>query len=188
MKQLEIKLPSAIGQISLATDVTGGGPGGGKQEEFQAEQINQRLQQQVKAELDALGKARTALEQACGRVQQAHQEFLSRAEEQLVDLAVEIAGRVLMQEIRAGRYDIEPIVRHVLDRVPSGVALTVLLNPADLKQCGQINPPAGAGEIDFRADASVPLGGCRVETPDGLIQTDAAEHLAELARTLKHQD
>ncbi len=188
MKTLHIQLPAPPGGVSLSSDGEGDRAPDGAQGAPQGEKINRRLHQQVKDELESLRRARAALEQACRQVQNAHEEFAAHAEEQLLDLAVEIAAKVLMQEIRAERYEIEPIVRQVLDKAPTGASLTVLLNPSDLERCGKIDPPTGAGEIIFKPEASVPPGGCRVDTPDGLIQTDPAEHLVEIAQTLKRQE
>jgi len=140
------------------------------------------------AERRDLASATEALHQACGQVRAAHQEFLKHAERQLVDLAIEIAAKVLMQQIGSQQYQIEPIVREALEKLPQDLDIVVRLNPDDLSRCGDTVLAGRAGKVAFEPDPAVPRGGCRVETPQGLIQSDVAERLAELAEALKGLD
>ena len=92
-------------------------------------------------------QAAAALRKAAAEVVREHREFLAQAEEQLLDLAIDIARKVLMQEVQAQRYEIQPIVAEALKRVPEELDVTVYLNPDDL---------AGLAEFDGEQGPSLP--------------------------------
>lgn len=179
-----VELPSS-GQSHLAGATTDEEP---LSEEAKTEQ---KLQQQLDSEIAKLRKTRMALEQAANELKQQKQEFLEHAEQQVLALSLEIARKVLAQEIQAGRYEITPIVRDALSQIPVQIEAVVHLNPADLERCElareETENPAAAS-VHFIGDPSVSLGGCLVMTSQGFVSSSVEEHLSEIAQTLHIQD
>ncbi len=174
-KHLEIQLPGPVTTVNVI------GPSS------EVETINQRLAQQG-AERASLASACAALQKAFEQIRRAHQEFFKQAEAQLPALAVDIARKVLMQEIDAGHYQIEPIVRQVLSRIAPNLNMVVHLSPADLERSeltGSSADKPGMANVQFVGDAEVSPGECFVETSEGVVTSSIEEHLSEIAETLK---
>ncbi|MFP4054368.1 MAG: FliH/SctL family protein [Phycisphaerae bacterium] len=167
------------------------GAAGPSPEEIQ--RIVDQARQQASAELqqtrDELVSTLAAVRQAVEEAQELREQILHEAEEQLVDLAVEISRKVLMQEIRAGRYEIEPIVTEALKRVPPRRSVVVHLHPDDWAQCDMVpdedGEDSGGGRLRFAADPGVRRGECVLETPEGTIDSSIETHLDDIRDALK---
>lgn len=122
---------------------------------------------------DMLGRVETgivALTGAAERIDEAREAAQAEIGEFAVQLAAEIAQHVVKQEIDAGRYDLERIVRDVLAASDVGRGqCTVHLNPADL-ELAQKHPFRTGTE--FEADPAIVAGNVRVSTPQGLLVRD----------------
>jgi len=144
----------------------------------------------VQAGLEALCSARSALEKAAGELRELQQRFLKEAEEQLLKLSVEIARKVLVQEIKAESYEVDPIVRQALGEIPRETDVVVYMNPNDLSRCEL----AGEGDRDasrqvrFVPDPAVKPAECRLETSQGTVESSVEGHLVEIASALRHQE
>jgi flagellar assembly protein FliH len=143
----------------------------------------------LEREWEDVKSVRRALESALERCQTLQAELLRQSEAQLVELALDVAAKVLMQEVRAGRHEIDPIVKEALARVPPRRGALVRMNPADLERCSLAkdaceSKDAEAG-VRFVADPSVPRSGCVVESPEGVVRTDLASHLQAIAQVLR---
>jgi flagellar assembly protein FliH len=142
-------------------------------------------QRQTQAEGTRLASACQALTRAAQQVEGFRAELLAEAEGQLLSLAVEIARKVLMQEIQAGRYQIDPIVAEALRRVPAHGGVVVHLNPGDCAQCQAAARQEGeAPQVRFVADVNVQPGECLLETPEGIVESSVEGHLAAIAEGL----
>ena len=141
---------------------------------------------QVVAQRASLAMARTALESAAAQLRALQAEIVKESEQQLMELAMDIARKVLMQEIQAQRYEIDPIVKEALSRVGPRREVVVHLNPGDLTRCteARIQDGESEGELQFVADASVLPAHCRIETPQGTVQSTPEAHLESLALAL----
>ncbi len=96
-----------------------------------------------------------------------------------------IARKVLMQEIQAGRYEIDPIVREALSRVPDRTPAEVHLNPGDIERCGGVDTRDDAEcPVRLTADANVAPGECLVVTDDGTVESTMEGHLGEIDQAL----
>jgi len=90
-----------------------------------------------------------------------------------------------MQEIQAGRYEIEPIVSAALKHLPALDDVIVHLNGEDLAACSlEEGSPLGDG-VRFVADPSVPRADCVIETPQGLVASAVEAHLDDISEALK---
>ena len=150
----------------------------------QEARLQQQMQSQLDAEQNGMRSARAALENAVAQLQQIRQQFLAEAEGQLLTLSLEIARKVLMQEIQAERYQIDPIVQEARRRVPASADVTVLLHPDDLSRCrlaqDQQDPDAPRS-VRLQADPSIRRAECLLQTVGGPVQSAVDEHLAEIA-------
>jgi len=146
------------------------------------------LRRQAESAREQCTGARDALEQCARELRDLKQQIVTDAEAQLVDLAISIARKVLMQEISAGRYEIEPIVSAALKHLPALDDVIVHLHPEDLAACSlgeDRESPAGDG-VRFVADPSVQRANCVIETPEGLVASDVDDHLADISEALKN--
>jgi len=142
----------------------------------------------IEAEARQLAQARQALVAAAGEIGRLREGLLKEAEGQLADLAVAIARKVLAQEIQAGRYEIEPIVKEALAQVPDARDVVVRLHPADLARCqaaGQDQDQGADARVRFVADPDVPQAGCVIETPEGVLGSVVDGQLGEIGEALK---
>jgi len=140
----------------------------------------------LEAERAALAGARAALESAVAHVADLQGGLLAEAEDQLLDLAVEIARKIIAQEIAAGRCDIEPIVRQALERAPPKRECVVHLHPDDLAALER----GGEGGADLahlrlEADPSVGRGECIVETAEGTVEARTDDRLRRVRAAMK---
>ena len=169
-------------QDGAADGHTNGAPGA------RLEQIRQEVEQQLAAERVELDKARRALAEGMEKLQQLQPELFKQAEEQLLDLSVDIARKILMQEIRTERYEIDPIVKEALQNAPMCRDAVVHLHPDDLVQCQtarQSDGPGTSDDIHFVADPAVGRAECLIETAQGIIESSTESQLAEISEALK---
>ena len=135
-----------------------------------------------------LEQTRAALESAVKAVQALEAEIVSGAESQLVALALEIAGKILAQDIEGGKYRIEPIVREALRRIPSRRDIVVRLNPQDLARWQEAAATVPVAGLKLTADPGVRKAECVVECAEAVVSATVAEGLARAAEAMKKQD
>lgn len=160
----------------------------GSAAESEAERAALRQErQQVRLEAEKVKTAFLALQQASDELAGLRQRFLQEAEGQLVELALNIARKVLMQEIQAGRYQIDPIVKEALLSIPSRQNVVVRLNPDDLAGCelAGMEPEGGdGGSLRFVADPNINRAECLIEAADGMVESSIDAHLDGVAEAL----
>jgi len=135
----------------------------------------------LETERAALASARRALETAAARAADLLPEILAEAEDHLLDLAVEIARKVIAQEIEADRCRIEPIVREALGRAPRQRDCVVHLHPDDLSALAEADEPAtDLAHLELKADPRLGRGECIVETAEGTVEARIDDRLAQV--------
>ena len=150
-----------------------------------------QMQQELDREKAELARARQALTEALSQFDRHREQLLHEAENQLLDLAVEIARKVLMQEIQAERHQIEPIVTEALQNLPARQQVVVHLNPRDLARCeiaGKADDAENAESIRFVADPYVSPAQCVLETPEGTVDSNVDTHLQVISEALKQPE
>ena len=138
-----------------------------------------------------LVSALTALNQAAAELALLREKLIRQSEEQLVGLAIQIAGKVLMQEIQAGRYEIQPIVEAAMQNITPRQEVTVRLNPRDFEQCQAFRASREAessGAVKFTADQGVGPAECILETSDGVVESNVESHLSEVTEALQNSE
>ncbi len=181
--ELTIRLPRAIAGARVVPAPAGAAPRGAGAPEAELE-----IRRRVEAETAQLRSACQALTSAVSQLQDFRRDLLKDAEGQLVDLAGGIARKILMQEIQAGRHEIEPIVREALARIPPHCDVVVRLNPDDWAQCPMAQPAPDATpseHLRFVSDPEVGRAECIIETPEGLVESTLDAHLHEIGEALK---
>ncbi|MCX5672044.1 MAG: FliH/SctL family protein [Planctomycetota bacterium] len=142
----------------------------------------QALLDEERKNLVQVGKA---LELAVQRLSALEEQTIADAETQLVELALAVAQKVLMQEIENGRYRVETIVREALRHLPTRRVMVVRLNPEDLAAWEQAAAGAAATEkLPVVADSRLRRAECLVETAEGGVSATLADRLREAARML----
>jgi flagellar assembly protein FliH len=135
-----------------------------------------------KAEVERLIlRMQTVLE----RAQEKRAEILSETEQQIVDLVLLIARKVVKVISESQRTVITSNVVQALKKVKSRGTVIIRVNVADLKLTTEhtkdfISMIEGIKSIQVMEDSSVDQGGCIIETDFGEVDARIASQLAEL--------
>jgi flagellar assembly protein FliH len=128
-----------------------------------------------------------ALNSAAAKLKHLQENIIKEHKEHIAKLAVEIARKVLMQEIKESDYKIEAIIQEALDHVQTPQDVVVHLNPEDFAQC-QIseaeNDKENFKDVKLVPDPNVGKAECLVETPKGVIESVIEEHLDNISKAL----
>ena len=154
------------------------------------DELARQLDRHLAAEVDQVARARGALEAAGAEFARAQTDFFAQAEAQVVALALDVARKVLAQNVEARAYGIGPIVREALAGVARCGQVTVHLNPADLARCAQASDaPGDAGaEVTFVADDTVPPAGCRLQTGQGQVVSTIDGRMNDISKALTNPE
>ena len=144
----------------------------------------------LQAQRAELASARAALVSGLKQVAELRDSVIKAAEQQIVQLAIDVARKVLMQEIQAGRYEIDPIVQAALAQVTSWQEVVVHLNPEDFARCRQAQESSrdDSSGVRFAADPAVKRSECVLETAQGVVRSATEEHLREIASALQEPE
>ncbi len=144
----------------------------------------------LQAQRAELASARAALVSGIKQVAEFRDSAIKAAEQQIVQLAIDVARKVLMQEIQAGRYEIDPIVQAALAQVTSWQEVAVHLNPEDFTRCRQAqeNSRDESSGVRFVADPAVRRSECVLETSQGFVRSAVEEHLREIASAMREPE
>jgi flagellar biosynthesis/type III secretory pathway protein FliH len=171
-----------------------------KQEELQAgirERMNEAREEGYEAGLSA-GRREAEAELAAamdliGQMEKAFRRESLRLtesiESELVELAAWMASQVLADELRLGSERLERSVSALIERFQDQTELRFHLHPRDraaFMELGKAKELVAGfkGRIDWIASADVPPGSCRLQLPDGLVETAPAEMIRHLKKEL----
>jgi len=129
------------------------------------------------------------LAELVGSVQENQASFFRAAERQVVDLALQIAQKVLEREIENMPDMAVNIVRAALEEMDARTAVRVRVNPEDAellrRRWAQVVPPGIAAErIELQPDERVRSGGAVIETTHGEVDAQIESKLAQLGNAL----
>ncbi len=136
------------------------------------------------------------LRSVVGQINRLYEGLLAGHNEEIARLSVEIARKILMQQVQKGDYQIESIVKAALENAPTHQDVVVHLNPADLAQLQKLqgsstsrskqDDSSGAFTgIKFVADPGIGRAECLVETPKGIIKSLIDEHIRRVSEALE---
>ncbi|MBK7642520.1 MAG: hypothetical protein IPJ19_05640 [Planctomycetes bacterium] len=125
------------------------------------------------------------LDAALERIESLREAALARLSQDAAALAVEIARELVRCETKAGRHDIERIVRETLAASSTGRgACVVHLHPADALRLERAHFRA---RTQIEPDPSVPAGDVHITTPQGLLVRDLEHTLDTLGERLRQE-
>jgi len=158
-----------------------------EQLDLRRESVQHQVDKRIDDELVEFRLAREALVKAQAKFHDLQAQFCREAEQQLLGLSMEIARKVLMQEIQAGRHEVDPIVREALSRLPTRMDAVVHLHPDDLARCelaSKDEESPDAEDVSFVADSGVCRGECLVQTSHGTVESSIEGHIEEISKAL----
>jgi len=164
----------------------------------QAEAISRRAEEQGRqAALRAVEQALDqkmesllpALQKAVEELVDARQAWLRHWEQTAVHLAAKIAQRIIRRELTQTPQITVDLVREALELAAGSPHLKIALHPDDFDALGEqidrlIKEIARAAEAEIVPDLTVSLGGCRVETRQGLIDQQIETQLERIIAEL----
>ncbi|GIV07859.1 MAG: hypothetical protein KatS3mg017_1061 [Fimbriimonadales bacterium] len=151
----------------------------------------QDAQQQVDEALQrTVADLRAQVEQVIQSVQAQYHEYLQHAETQMLELVLEIARKIVREELKLQPEHALAIVRDVLRRVHGFVQIRIRVNPLDLELIRQnraalLHIVDGVEGIEIVEDRRVDPGGCIIETEHGIYDARIKTQLGELERVMR---
>jgi flagellar biosynthesis/type III secretory pathway protein FliH len=121
--------------------------------------------------------------------QENHTAFFRAAERQVVDLALQIAQKVVEREVENMPDLAVNVIRAALEEMDARTAVRVRVSPDDaellLRRWTQVVPPGiGADRIELQPDERVQSGGAIIETTHGQVDAQLETKLAQLGNAL----
>ncbi len=140
-------------------------------------------QQQVEALRDEVQKLVDALLAE-------RQRLWEQMEPQVIDLVLDIARKVLREEIQARREATLSIIQHALRRVSDTEHVRIRVHPDDLQIAREHREAFlavcdGVKQIEIVDDQRVGGGGCIIETPSGTIDASLRAQMQAIERALR---
>ncbi|MDH7599106.1 MAG: FliH/SctL family protein [Sedimentisphaerales bacterium] len=128
------------------------------------------------------------LEGLAAGISGAHQQLVASYKSQIARLAVEIARKILAQQVEKGHYQIEAIIEQALEKAPGRIGLTIHVSPQDWHVCRQIQqdrPDSPLAHLEFVPDPGLGPAQCIIETPKGLVKYLIDDQLAKVQQALE---
>ena len=131
----------------------------------------------------------TALQTAAKEVSASRQSWVANWERSAVSLACAIAARVLRREVEKEPRVTLQLVREALNLASGQTNVRIRLNDKAYAALGQHVKEIAAslgvlGQVDVAPDATLPPGGCRIETDHGVIDQTFEAQLERIAEEL----
>lgn len=151
----------------------------------------QHAREHARAQLrDALERLQAQVAEVIHAVQAQYEAYLHHAESQMLELALEVARKIVREELKLHPEHALAIVRDALRRVQGFVHLRIRVNPLDLELVRQNRPMLlqivdGTDGIEIVEDRRVDQGGCVIETEQGVYDARIRTQLAELERVIR---
>jgi flagellar biosynthesis/type III secretory pathway protein FliH len=148
------------------------------------EQLNQDIilkKQQFSTDCELLGSVISALQKFTA-------ETIKQYKEQILNLAVKIAEKIIAVNVKQDNYNLAGIITEALNCAPQTQGITVFLNNGDLQRVNQLQKQGDLWEfpsVEFKADAALKKAECRVETPKGTVNYILKEHLEKIDKILE---
>ena len=180
---ISISLGSPLNSVELLNGFTSNNP---VNENIQADQIKTSINDELRAEKERVSQFCHTLENVAKKLTNLYEKSISEHRQQIAQLCVEIAGKILIQKVDEGDYQIETIVQEVLNSSPGGKEIKIYLNPADYRQCQKIQKEENIFEdIIFLSDPEVGKAECVFESTKGNIESFIDSKLKQIAEELK---
>lgn len=121
--------------------------------------------------------------------QKARDEFLEKNEPCLVQLAIQVARKIIGEELRSAPDQVVLVAREALRSARRGRNLVLQVHPDDedavRRQISILHASLGGPrEIEVVSSAAVARGGCMIESDIGIIDAQLETQLEVMSRTL----
>jgi len=115
--------------------------------------------------------------------------MIRQTEHQIVQLAIEMARRIVRHEVQTDNDLLCAMARVALDRLGDASPATIRLNPEDYHTIVARQGGTWAGSnVNVVADPSVGRGGCMVESPFGFVDASVEAQFRVLEQALLAED
>ncbi|MCS7208229.1 MAG: FliH/SctL family protein [Fimbriimonadales bacterium] len=147
--------------------------------------------QHAEAELQqTVANLRSEVEQLIQSVQAQYEAYLQHAEAHMLELALEVARKIVREELKLQPEHALAIVRDALRRVQGFVHIRIRVNPLDLELVRQnratlLQVIDGIEGVEIVEDRRVDQGGCIVETEQGVYDARIRTQLSEIERVIR---
>ncbi len=141
-----------------------------------------RLQEEMSHALGALAVATTAF-------QEKRQPLLEEAQRGVLDLAIEIARKVIQKEIELDTETIIGVVKRAVEQIFRGSDLTLQLHPEDARIVEETlagNPrwAEDLRQVEVRPSPEIDRGGCRLLSGAGVVDVTVESQLELIGEAL----
>jgi flagellar biosynthesis/type III secretory pathway protein FliH len=122
-------------------------------------------------------------------LEELRRSMIRQTEHQIVQLAIEMARRIVRREVQTDNDLLCAMARVALDRLGDASPATIRLNPEDYHTIIARQGGTWAGSnVNIVADPSVGRGGCMVESPFGFVDASVDAQFRVLEQALLAQD
>lgn len=133
-------------------------------------------------------EARAVLEQA----EQARQEKLAKLKGEIIDLALDIAKKISMQELEVNQNIVVTIVEESLQLINNRQNVVLWVNPQEQEICEKyrehfLKHLTAKAELQIIADEAVEPGGCIVETEYSKVDAQTSTRWQNLLSSIKKE-
>ncbi len=118
-------------------------------------------------------------------IQGLREKLFAQAEREVVQLAIEVAKKIVHREIQADPQIIQTLVNVALSHVAETGSATILLHPSDHEALAQTYKELQEGaepDLELKADKSMQRGGCLIQTDCGDVDARIEEGFREIQR------
>ena len=131
-----------------------------------------------------------SLRQVLSGLEVLHRRDARAYENDLVQLALAVARKVVGREVAAAPEVVVDMLREGLARLEHPGALTIRMNPGDLERLADVSAQLFEGRVDsgrvrFEADAGVSPGGCYIESEAGDVDARVEQRFRIVAEALE---
>ena len=148
-------------------------------------EIRAEIQAEMAHELELL---RQELALTIEQISSLHSQITDRAETDLVELALEIAKKVIGREITIDREVALTLAKIALSKLHNRTSAKVRLNPTDFAYLQSHRERFNFhGSLELIEDASISQGGCLIQTENGDIDARIESQLDEISYGLLGQ-
>lgn len=158
-------------------------------EEARAKGYEQGLRSGEEAFSQAVSGAAQCLESAAAEIRRAREDFLDSLQNEVLDLAILIAERVLQREVRLDHHLVLNTTRRALAQLVDRQQVRIMVNPLDHEalrahKITLLEDFEAIGQIEISPSDDVTPGGCIVETHRDYIDATIGSLLAKVLETL----
>jgi len=148
----------------------------------------QILRRELDAQKAVFLQACQTLNGVISKLNQFYDKIFAGQREEIARLSIEIARKILMRKVADGDYEIESIIKEVLNKAPANQDVIVHLNPEDLAKCQkarQDEPGGVLSGIKLISDSSIGRAECMLESPKGIIKSLIDDGLERIGKALE---